>query len=61
MNSYKVKHAERKARKLNKMLADIEKAEQILLVKRNKGLARNLKRYLKCKQNLIELDINSIK
>ncbi len=53
-----MKKERRKAQNISKMLQDIERAEQILLVKRNKGLARNLKRYLKCKQRILTAELN---
>lgn len=45
------------AKKLNKLLNKTEKAEKILLVKRNKNLAHNLKTYIKCKQKIADYEI----
>ena len=46
------------AKKLNKLLLKAENAEKILLVKRNKNLAKNLKRLLKCKQKIANYQID---
>jgi len=43
-----------KAIELSKLLEQTEKAEQVLLIKRNKGLYRNLKNYIKYKQKIAE-------
>lgn len=50
--------SKRNAKKLEKLLRKTEKAEQTLLIKRNKNLARNLSIYIKCKQKIAEYDIN---
>ncbi len=50
--------SKRNAKRLEKLLSKAEKAEQTLLVKRNKNLSRNLRLYIKCKQKIAEYDIN---
>jgi len=43
-----------KAIELSKLLEETEKAEQVLLIKRNRGLYSNLKNYIKYKQKIAE-------
>lgn len=46
------------AKKLNKLLNKEKRAEQILLIERNKNLARNLKNLIKCKQKIANYEID---
>ena len=50
--------SKRDAKKISNLLNKAERAEEILLIKRSKGISKNLKRLIKLKQKIAEYEQN---